>query len=105
MEPEKAGYVFGVQEVPGSNPGGPTKFKPLSDLPLIPNRQATPERSLAMKLAQFTERFIREQQILKNVSPATVQWYRFSFQAFQPVLARRGVHIGQGFQDGCHNPY
>jgi site-specific recombinase XerD len=39
-----------------------------------------------MNLWSVTERFIQERQILNNVSPATIDWYRYSLQAFQPVL-------------------
>src|SRR5438034_9289641 len=39
-----------------------------------------------MNLWSFTERFVQERKILFNVSPATLQWYRYSLKAFQPVL-------------------
>jgi site-specific recombinase XerD len=39
-----------------------------------------------MNLWSFTERFVQERSILNNVSPATLQWYRYSLKAFQPVL-------------------
>jgi integrase/recombinase XerC len=39
-----------------------------------------------MKLWSVVERCIQERQILNNVSPATIQWYRYSLKAFQPVL-------------------
>jgi site-specific recombinase XerD len=38
-------------------------------------------------LASHTERFIQERRFLKGVSPATEQWYRYSFKAFAPVLS------------------
>lgn len=38
-------------------------------------------------LASFTDQFIRERRILKGVSPATEQWYKYSFKAFAPVLS------------------
>lgn len=38
-------------------------------------------------LACEVERFIKERQYLKGVSPATVEWYRYSFKAFLPVLS------------------
>lgn len=39
-----------------------------------------------MNLWSFTERFVQERKILNNVSPATLDWYRYSLKAFQPVL-------------------
>ncbi len=33
-----------------------------------------------------TEAFIRERRILHNVSPATIEWYKSSLKAFEPVL-------------------
>lgn len=41
-----------------------------------------------MVLWQFTHRFIQERKILLNVSPATLQWYKYSLQAFRQVLER-----------------
>jgi integrase/recombinase XerD len=37
-------------------------------------------------LASHIERFIQERRYLKGVSPATEEWYRYSFKAFSPVL-------------------
>ena len=39
-----------------------------------------------MNLWSFTDRFVQEQKILFNVSPATLAWYRYSPKAFKPVL-------------------
>ena len=39
-----------------------------------------------MNLWSFTDRFVQEQKILFNVSPATLAWYRYSLKAFKPVL-------------------
>jgi len=47
-----------------------------------------------MKLGDFTERFVQERRILNNVSPATIQWYRYSLRAFQPVLEAEFESIG-----------
>ena len=47
-----------------------------------------------MKLADSTDRFIQERRILNNVSPATIQWYRYSLRAFQPVLEAGFESIG-----------
>jgi integrase/recombinase XerD len=47
-----------------------------------------------MQLSTFTERFIQERKILFNVSPATLQWYRYSLKAFQPVLEAEFEAIG-----------
>src|SRR6185369_14533301 len=49
---------------------------------------------LPMKLGDFTERFVQERRILNNVSPATIQWYRYSLRAFQPVLEAEFESIG-----------
>ena len=40
MQPAEAGHLFGVQEVPGSNPGGPTKF--LKDLQILTSLRLPP---------------------------------------------------------------
>ena len=34
----------------------------------------------------FGERFIEERRILNNISPATIQWYRYGLRAVQPAL-------------------
>jgi len=39
-------------------------------------------------LACHVERFTKERQFLKGVSPATLGWYESSFKAFAPVLER-----------------
>jgi site-specific recombinase XerD len=39
-----------------------------------------------MKFAAYTEAFIQERRIFKDVSPATLEWYKYSLRAFQPVL-------------------
>jgi len=39
-------------------------------------------------LASYVERFKQERQFLKGVSPSTLAWYHYSFQAFAPVLER-----------------
>ena len=39
-------------------------------------------------LALYIEQFIKERLYLKNVTPATVSWYRNSFKAFAPVLGQ-----------------
>ena len=39
-----------------------------------------------MRLANFTDAFIQERKYLKGVSPATLDWYKYSFKAFEPVL-------------------
>ena len=39
-----------------------------------------------MNLWSFTDRFVQEQKILFNVSPATLAWYRYGLKAFRPVL-------------------
>jgi hypothetical protein len=38
-------------------------------------------------LASHTEQFIQERRFLKGVSPATEEWYKYSFKAFAPVLS------------------
>jgi site-specific recombinase XerD len=48
----------------------------------------TYEESKPISLLAVTERFIKERQYMKGVSPATVAWYRYSFKAFSPVLER-----------------
>ena len=37
----------------------------------------------------YTEEFITERTYLKGVSPATVQWYRSSFKAFEGALGSK----------------
>ncbi|MBK5293424.1 MAG: hypothetical protein JJE04_17340 [Acidobacteriia bacterium] len=39
-----------------------------------------------MVLANSVPAFIQEKKFLKNVSPATLDWYKYSLQAFEPVL-------------------
>jgi hypothetical protein len=39
-----------------------------------------------MRLANFTDAFIQERKYRIGVSPATVDWYKYSFKAFEPVL-------------------
>jgi hypothetical protein len=38
------------------------------------------------RLDNFIERFTKERQYLKGVTPPTLAWYKYSFQAFGPVL-------------------
>lgn len=40
------------------------------------------------RLNNFVERFTKERQYLKGVTPSTLAWYRHSFQAFRPTLER-----------------
>jgi integrase/recombinase XerD len=40
------------------------------------------------RLDNFTERFTKERQYLKGVTPSTLAWYRHSFRAFNAVLER-----------------
>jgi hypothetical protein len=40
-------------------------------------------------LACHVQRFTKERQFLKGVSPATLEWYESSFKALAPVLERR----------------
>lgn len=40
-------------------------------------------------MCELFELFIRERRYLKNVSPATVEWYRQSWAAFSPTLETR----------------
>jgi len=40
------------------------------------------------RLDNFIERFTKERQYLKGVTPTTLAWYRHSFQAFRPALER-----------------
>jgi hypothetical protein len=40
---------------------------------------------------KLIERFIRERVYFKNVSPATVVWYRQSFRAFDGALESRAA--------------
>ena len=47
-----------------------------------------------MNLWSSTERFIKERQILNNVSPATISWYKYSLQAFKSVLETEFETIG-----------
>jgi integrase/recombinase XerD len=53
-----------------------------------PEESMTYEENKPISLLAFTERFIKERQYMKGVSPATVEWYRQSFKAFAPVLER-----------------
>ncbi len=39
-----------------------------------------------MILAEHVPAFIEEKKFLKNVSPTTLNWYKYSLQAFEPVL-------------------
>jgi|ERR1017187_4975348 hypothetical protein len=38
------------------------------------------------RLDDFIERFTKERQYLKGVTPPTLAWYKYSLQAFGPVL-------------------
>ena len=38
------------------------------------------------RLDNFIERFTKERQYLKGVTPPTLAWYKYSLQAFGPVL-------------------
>jgi hypothetical protein len=40
-------------------------------------------------LASHVERFVQERRCLEGVSPATGQWYKYSFKAFESVLSER----------------
>jgi hypothetical protein len=42
----------------------------------------------------LTHQFITERNHLKGVSPATIQWYRSSFKAFEGALGSKQAVIG-----------
>ena len=48
----------------------------------------TNEENKPVNPLAFTERFIQEHPYIKEISPATVEWYRYTFKAFAPVLDR-----------------
>ena len=43
-----------------------------------------------MDIPKLFDQFVQERTYLHNVSPKTIEWYRYSFKAFSP-------HLGQGF--------
>ncbi len=74
--------LLGVQEVPGSNPGGPTKSKPYNGLDVFRHRQEGSKIPLAMDLCQLQELLQKERRYLHDVSPNTLKWYKCSFRPF-----------------------
>lgn len=44
------------------------------------------QRQENLPLASYVEQFIQERRFLKGVSPKTLEWYKYSFKAFAPVL-------------------
>jgi integrase/recombinase XerD len=73
---------------PGFEPGTScTPSKRASQAAPRPDKSMVSEQAAGIcALASYVERFIQERQYLKGVSPSTLAWYRFSFQAFAPVL-------------------
>jgi integrase/recombinase XerD len=75
-----------VQEVASSNLAGPTNSKLPSSLEVANPSGERSQIPLAMEISNLQDLFTRERHYLKNVSPNTLEWYKYSFKAFAPYI-------------------
>jgi len=44
-------------------------------------------QTASLSIVALTARFVSERRYLQNVSPKTPEWYKYSFNAFEPYLS------------------